>query len=283
MAIKEQSSQLNVILRFIRKGAHLDFKYQDSLLNISASFKGKDWLKEDSARLDEEMLVELVVLSTSFKGAQKIIQRTTEDVLITYKYFAAIEENFPSLYVLSMLAIEQKNQDKGTLKEAINTLLELTEKLPQSLPKIQKFAKILYDSDWTSEPELESTYSQVFKDLSEKQERSDNFTEKAFLVNQSLRVLTKDKEFVEQLQKMDTLQFEGENKELMEEEFTADWIKIDEGDRIFVANAGMVMLWPFLPALFNNLGYMEERIFIDRDAQERAVHLLQYIMDGEES
>jgi hypothetical protein len=95
--------------------------------------------------------------------------------------------------------------------------------------------------------------------------------------------LTKDKEFVEQLQKMDTLQFEGENKELMEEEFTADWIKIDEGDRIFVANAGMVMLWPFLPALFNNLGYMEERIFIDRDAQERAVHLLQYIMDGEES
>ena len=154
MAIKEQSSQLNVILRFIRKGAHLDFKYQDSLLNISASFKGKDWLKEDSARLDEEMLVELVVLSTSFKGAQKIIQRTTEDVLITYKYFAAIEENFPSLYVLSMLAIEQKNQDKGTLKEAINTLLELTEKLPQSLPKIQKFAKILYDSDWTSEPEL---------------------------------------------------------------------------------------------------------------------------------
>ena len=51
-------------------------------------------------------------------------------------------------------------------------------------------------------------------------------------------------------------------------------------DTIYINNAGLVLLNPFLATYFVRLGLMHEGKFIDTDKQLRAVHLLQYLVNG---
>ncbi len=59
-----------------------------------------------------------------------------------------------------------------------------------------------------------------------------------------------------------------------EEEFT---------EEVYIANAGQVLAAPYLPRLFDMLGLMDAGKFKDRQAAERAVHLLQFMVNGSES
>ncbi len=56
--------------------------------------------------------------------------------------------------------------------------------------------------------------------------------------------------------------------------------RLGAGDAIYVGNAGLVLLWPFLVSFFGNSGLLEHRRFRDRAAQERGVLLLQYAVTG---
>ncbi|MFA5354516.1 MAG: contractile injection system tape measure protein [Thermodesulfovibrionales bacterium] len=50
-----------------------------------------------------------------------------------------------------------------------------------------------------------------------------------------------------------------------------------------VSNAGLILLWPYLPAFFENCNLLKEGAFRDRDAQAQAVRLLHYLATGEET
>jgi hypothetical protein len=52
----------------------------------------------------------------------------------------------------------------------------------------------------------------------------------------------------------------------------------DETDAIAISNAGLVILWPFLPRFFENLGLVSERKFESGAAQHQAAQILQYIV-----
>jgi hypothetical protein len=52
---------------------------------------------------------------------------------------------------------------------------------------------------------------------------------------------------------------------------------------LFLANAGMVLAAPYLPRLFSMLALTENGCFVDRAAAERAVHLLQFMVDARTS
>ncbi|MFO0576844.1 MAG: contractile injection system tape measure protein [Polyangia bacterium] len=54
-----------------------------------------------------------------------------------------------------------------------------------------------------------------------------------------------------------------------------------ESDALYVDNAGLVLLWPFLGRFFARLGLQEEGQWRDRAALHRAVGLLQHIATGE--
>jgi hypothetical protein len=57
----------------------------------------------------------------------------------------------------------------------------------------------------------------------------------------------------------------------------------ENADRLYVENAGLVLLNPYLPALFDRLGLLsrkEDRPFIAEAAAGRAVRVLQYLADG---
>lgn len=55
-----------------------------------------------------------------------------------------------------------------------------------------------------------------------------------------------------------------------------------KSDKIYLNNAGLVLLWPFLQRFFENTGLYNEEGFVDARAAERAVWLLQYIVLGDE-
>lgn len=52
------------------------------------------------------------------------------------------------------------------------------------------------------------------------------------------------------------------------------------GGTLWVAQAGLVIVWPFLARLFGALGLVREQRFIDDAARERAVLLSAYLADG---
>jgi len=54
----------------------------------------------------------------------------------------------------------------------------------------------------------------------------------------------------------------------------------DLNEPIFVTNAGLVLLGPYLPLLFDRLGLLREQRFIDERAAERAVLLTQFAVTG---
>jgi hypothetical protein len=54
-------------------------------------------------------------------------------------------------------------------------------------------------------------------------------------------------------------------------------------DTIYVNNAGLVLLFPFLTTAFQRLGWVHAGQFISQDAQVRAVHFLQYTVNGKEA
>lgn len=59
---------------------------------------------------------------------------------------------------------------------------------------------------------------------------------------------------------------------------------IKEDDRpmetVYLANAGLVLLWPFLTTLFDRLGYLEGQQFRDDASRQRAALLLQFLASG---
>ncbi len=73
----------------------------------------------------------------------------------------------------------------------------------------------------------------------------------------------------------------SEEEELPEEEAEKEEEE-ENKEGVFVNNAGLVLLWPFLGALFERNGLLSDRKFSDEKNAFRAVHLLQFLACGKE-
>jgi hypothetical protein len=56
---------------------------------------------------------------------------------------------------------------------------------------------------------------------------------------------------------------------------------IDDADALYIGNAGLVILWPFLPGFFASLGLVVGERFTWPAAQQRAAGLLQHLATGD--
>ena len=54
-------------------------------------------------------------------------------------------------------------------------------------------------------------------------------------------------------------------------------LRFADADSVYIENAGLVILWPFLERFFDRLQLLHERKFVDVAAQHRAAGLLQYV------
>ncbi len=53
-----------------------------------------------------------------------------------------------------------------------------------------------------------------------------------------------------------------------------------QSEEIYISNAGLILLWPFLNRLFTKIRLVEKNYFINQISAERASLLLQYLVDG---
>ena len=53
-----------------------------------------------------------------------------------------------------------------------------------------------------------------------------------------------------------------------------------EENQFYVNNAGLIILWPFLPQYFEQQGFVKEGAFVSQESRNRALYLLQYLVYG---
>jgi hypothetical protein len=71
---------------------------------------------------------------------------------------------------------------------------------------------------------------------------------------------------------------------LLTADFTLDGlVPNDLKDSIYVNNAGMIIIWPFLSTLCSKLGLLEGKEFKDDYSLQKAVLMLHYIVFGDEN
>lgn len=77
------------------------------------------------------------------------------------------------------------------------------------------------------------------------------------------------------------------NRQLAEEKtaqsFSLPSAKLAVEQSIFIDNAGLVLLAPYVQLFFEALQFTKENTFVSQDTQERAVHVLQYLATREEN
>ena len=69
-----------------------------------------------------------------------------------------------------------------------------------------------------------------------------------------------------------------------EDRESESWAKMKKQplDTIYTGNAGLIILHPFIPYGFQRIGLVNGEGFVNKEAQHRAVHLLQYMVNGKE-
>ncbi|NEQ75360.1 MAG: hypothetical protein F6K23_21285 [Okeania sp. SIO2C9] len=79
---------------------------------------------------------------------------------------------------------------------------------------------------------------------------------------------SKEKEFLES------------GKKLSQTKFLDSVNNFSDSDEIYIRNAGLILLWPFLKRFLLKIGLVQENLFINITSAERAATLLQYIVDN---
>ena len=64
-----------------------------------------------------------------------------------------------------------------------------------------------------------------------------------------------------------------DNQDLQSDPFT-------DADEIYINNSGLILLWPFYKQLFTKIGLLEKNNFVDTNAAQKAVLILQYLVDA---
>ena len=90
----------------------------------------------------------------------------------------------------------------------------------------------------------------------------------------------KDKVTSELKRQRDKIESAVEKKSDVEENIVPDKTQQKDYERIYVENAGLVLLNPYLKTFFENRGFITNDEFVDTASQIKAVHLLQYIISG---
>lgn len=144
---------------------------------------------------------------------------------------------------------------------------------------LQRVKKLLVDVEKNEYFILEEdTYSNVIKDikaLEDIESNLDNF------VGELIRKIKDNNHFLEDYQTYNN----GQLIEKNDFNFQNDTLlpEVKKGDQLQIYNAGLAIIWPFIGTLFAKLGYVKDKQFVDKTSQLRAVHLLQYIVDGGEA
>ena len=133
------------------------------------------------------------------------------------------------------------------------------------------------------DPENRNVYTDTILQLKNRQAeaRSEQAAPVAARVAAALlQQLVRDKHLLQALGEQETKKYSDPRTPLKADEPIAYVTeKPAEGDPIYVFNAGLVLLWPFIGGLFRRLGYVSGKAFVSQEKRERAILLLQFVID----
>jgi hypothetical protein len=274
--LKNKSPQ-DIVLKLIRNRELSPLNLFNSLLDISDAETFNSVKNSEKGFL---MLIEILTLPDAGTYATKFLNKSNLlEISIALK--AIDNDNWSSQLFATLLL--QKTQELALPTQEV--LAQFTKELDQysTAESLQINERIgaLAEFNW-EEISTEDVYQKMITTLTLTQQHLTTARPKENLIENVIKELRYNKVFLEDYE-------ENRKDEIWtiqepEEELAIkhDWIDIKEGDRIFVANAGIILLWPFLSTLFKNLNYLDKGLFKDRETQERAIHLIQYLVDGEE-
>lgn len=231
-------------------------------------------LKEDEQTLDSLFKIERIQTTLY----QKIIDKQRHDFVEYLRIFQAARqrltqkiEDIQELHQLESLEPEINSLEQKQLKDieemlevaADDKLKKLVQQEKDNLPiifdrirwmRIMRYNKIINDRS----ENLEKIKEQQFFKREELEQRQD------FLI-QDLEI--SDGDASPQPLKAPKKQRPTEVKTIP--------------DLLYIRNAGLVLISPYITRLYDVLGYTKDSKFIDDDAQFRAIHLLQYVATGQ--
>ena len=193
----------------------------------------------------------------------------------------SIKENKWGKSLLFLLLEAKMLETKDTFIQTVDKFnVELQKKGATLFPQLRVVLNDIYSGDiYPINP-----YSNVFNRLLNTNDEPFVPDSDGKLVKNLLNNLENDITFLDDYS--EALQINvalNEESVIFENNKSIEWSNIEKGEQIYVPNAGIVLLWPFLTSLFRNLGYLDGKEFKDRICQERAVHIIQYIVDGEDT
>ena len=65
-----------------------------------------------------------------------------------------------------------------------------------------------------------------------------------------------------------------------EDRLTNTIAPFSDSEEIYIYNSGLVLLWPFVPRFFESLKLIQRGQFVNSESAERAVLILQYLVDA---
>jgi len=159
-------------------------------------------------------------------------------------------------------------------------LLHLAGAVPNAVQVLEQLYKKETEKTETQElsllPEL-ATQVTMLKDIEQAAQSFNKFYE-----DRDMSLTSRDR-LLEQQKIKESLEKElkaAKEQERMQEAEEAGLKQKEKNVKLFIPNAGLVILHPFFGTYFTRLGLMEANSFINDEAKERAVLLLQYLATG---
>lgn len=177
--------------------------------------------------------------------------------------------------------IHAENQSKSQKKHG-NALLKaseilLREMVPESAIDIIKTVRNTREDsnkkDFIDSKEEAEESPEISK--RKQTEANENLSEKDS-ADKSVSKDKKNAQHVQQKDKEKSQRIDSQKKQTPE-------FNLETVEEVYIRNAGLVLIWNYLPFYFKHIGLVDDGEFVNEQARHRAAHLLQYIVTGEES
>lgn len=276
LSLQEKKSYSDYLLSLRRNKSLQDSQFYDQILESS---KSESVTKSTHEHFDFFLMIELLSLLSDGVVSSELFNLKT--IMPYANTLISIKENKWGKSLLFLLLEAKMLETKDTFIQTVDKFnVELQKKGATLFPQLRVVLNDIYSGDiYPINP-----YSNVFNRLLNTNDEPFVPDSDGKLVKNLLNNLENDITFLDDYS--EALQINvalNEESVIFENNKSIEWSNIEKGEQIYVPNAGIVLLWPFLTSLFRNLGYLDGKEFKDRICQERAVHLIQYIVDGEDT
>ncbi len=159
-------------------------------------------------------------------------------------------------------------------------LLHLAGAIPNAVQVLEQLYKTETEKRESQEVQLLPVLATQLTMLKDIEQAAQSFNK--FYEDRDMSLTSRDR-LLEQQKITESLEKElkaSKEKERLREAEEAVLKQKEKNVKLFIPNAGLVLLHPFFGTYFTRLGLMEANIFINDEAKERAVLLLQYLATG---